>query len=200
LALRSSKSERERLVLAVGSMAGFNPPSGEFWTVDVHSMMEVSRVVSAGPPQMAIDRIAGTVYGLGQRGIAPPSSYSCSDGAFDRVDVSAGVVQRLMPLQGPACPVFGMAFVAPAPALEPPVVTGSSVFLSWVPEDGVVMASRVEAGSAPGLSNLAVLPVAGGQRTVAVPNVPSGTYYVRVRALNYVGSSAPSNEVMVVVP
>jgi len=29
---------------------------------------------------------------------------------------------------------------------------------------------------------------------------PPGTYCVRVRALNYVGPSAPSNEVMVTVP
>jgi hypothetical protein len=30
--------------------------------------------------------------------------------------------------------------------------------------------------------------------------VPSGTYYVRVRAANYIGTSLPSNEVVVIVP
>ncbi|MFN7979706.1 MAG: hypothetical protein U0P30_16350 [Vicinamibacterales bacterium] len=36
--------------------------------------------------------------------------------------------------------------------------------------------------------------------SVSFPNVPQGTYYLRVEAVNALGTSAPSNEVTVVVP
>jgi hypothetical protein len=57
----------------------------------------------------------------------------------------------------------------------------------------------VEAGSAPGLADLASFSVDRGT-TLAVPNVPSGSYYVRVRARNYIGVGVASNEVRVDVP
>ncbi len=72
--------------------------------------------------------------------------------------------------------------------------------LAWTQPPGVTTGTVVEAGSAPGLANLAVLPVPGGATSVTVVDVPSGSYYVRVRSLNYTGPSAPSNEIVVVVP
>jgi hypothetical protein len=63
-----------------------------------------------------------------------------------------------------------------------------------------VTAYSVEAGSAPGMSNLATMPVASGTSRLTVSNVPAGTYYVRVKALNYVGESPASNELTIVVP
>jgi len=53
----------------------------------------------------------------------------------------------------------------------------------------------IEAGSAPGLSDLARLQV--GSVTQFSAPVPPGTYYVRVRALNGRGPGLPSNEVIV---
>jgi hypothetical protein len=53
----------------------------------------------------------------------------------------------------------------------------------------------VEAGSAPGLSDLATLPV--GKVTRFVVTAPPGVYYVRVRAINARGPSASSNEIVV---
>jgi hypothetical protein len=55
----------------------------------------------------------------------------------------------------------------------------------------------VEAGSAAGLANLALIPV--GATSVSGP-VPAGTYYVRIRAVSACGTTPPSNEVTVVVP
>jgi hypothetical protein len=55
----------------------------------------------------------------------------------------------------------------------------------------------VEAAVAPGGPQVASLPVSG--TTLTVPNVPAGTYFVRVRTLNSSGPSAASNEVTVSV-
>jgi hypothetical protein len=57
---------------------------------------------------------------------------------------------------------------------------------------------RVEAGSAPGLSNLASLVVA--TPSFVTSGVPSGVYYVRVRALSAAGTGPASNEIVVAVP
>ncbi len=78
-------------------------------------------------------------------------------------------------------------------------MSSGTVSLEWVGGAGLHSSFVVEAGSGPGLANLAQFPVAAGS-TLVVPGVPAGAYYVRVRALNYVGASASSNEVMVVVP
>ena len=55
----------------------------------------------------------------------------------------------------------------------------------------------LEAGSAPGLANLATMRL-GPATTFVINNVPNGTYHVRVRAANSVGSSQfASNDVVV---
>jgi hypothetical protein len=79
--------------------------------------------------------------------------------------------------------------------------SGSSVTLNWSPPaaGGPVATYIIEAGSASGASNLAVQPV-GSVTAVTIAGVPRGTYFVRIRAANSVGTSDPSNEVLVVVP
>jgi hypothetical protein len=60
----------------------------------------------------------------------------------------------------------------------------------------VITGYRLEAGTAPGLSNVASSLV--GPATGFIANsVPPGTYYVRVRTVSPDGESAPSNEVIV---
>lgn len=91
-----------------------------------------------------------------------------------------------------------------APKSPPPTdlvatVDGSRVSLGWsmgtgTPTTGFV----VEAGSASGLADLAVMRVAG--TTLEVENVPAGRYFVRVRSVNALGPHAASNEVAVTVP
>ena len=93
------------------------------------------------------------------------------------------------------------ACVAPAaPGALGASVAGSRVSLAWQPPasgapDGYV----VEAGSSPGLANLAVLPLAGAGSSFAI-DAPNGRYYVRVRAANACGTGPASNEVVVDVP
>ena len=88
-----------------------------------------------------------------------------------------------------------------APQTFEAVVTNQNVFLSWQPPTSGPVPSQyqLEAGSSPGASNLAVLPVSGSQLTLIVGGVPPGTYYVRLRSLNAAGASPPSNEIVVVV-
>jgi hypothetical protein len=76
-------------------------------------------------------------------------------------------------------------------------VTGSTVILSWsAPSSGNYL-YRLEAGTAPGLTNVASAIVGSALGYVAT-NVPNGVYYVRVRAIAS-GENIPSNEVIVVV-
>ncbi len=74
-------------------------------------------------------------------------------------------------------------------------VTGSHVELSWAPTGA--LRYEIEAGSAPGLTNLATVSVTDTHLTV--DGVPPGVYYLRVRAINTIGKSGASQEVRVVV-
>jgi hypothetical protein len=87
----------------------------------------------------------------------------------------------------------------PAPAAPQDLiarVNGSTVTLEWA---YAAAASEyiLEAGTSPGASNAARVDV--GATSIVVNDVPNGTYYVRVRAKNARGASAPSREVAVAV-
>jgi predicted phage tail protein len=73
------------------------------------------------------------------------------------------------------------------------------VTLTWNPPSSGANAYIVEAGSFPGSDNLASFSTGNAATLFAVTDVPDGTYYVRVRAVTTAGTSAPSNEVAVVV-
>jgi predicted phage tail protein len=75
-------------------------------------------------------------------------------------------------------------------------VNGTTVTLTWTASAGAA-SYVVEASVAPGGPLVASLPV--GATSVTVPNVPFGTYFVRVRAVSGGTQSAPSNEVTVSV-
>jgi murein DD-endopeptidase MepM/ murein hydrolase activator NlpD len=75
---------------------------------------------------------------------------------------------------------------------------GGLVTLTWTPPAGAgPFTYIIEAGSGPGLANLATVPVTTS--TVSFAGVPSGTYYLRVRASDARGTSVPSNEAALVV-
>ena len=78
-------------------------------------------------------------------------------------------------------------------------VIGNVVSLGWTAAAGNATTYVIEGGSAPGLSNLGVLPT-GSLDTAIAGAVPPGTYYFRMRAANPFGSSPPSNEILLVVP
>ena len=84
--------------------------------------------------------------------------------------------------------------------LAPPTVNaqvvGGAVSLTW---DAVAGATGyiLEAGTGPLRTDIVTLPVA---TTVLNAAAPPGTYYVRVYATGAAGASAPSKELILIVP
>ncbi len=98
--------------------------------------------------------------------------------------------------------------VAPGPAPSAPlglstVVSGSTFTMTWSPPANAGLAPVqtyiIEAGSAPGTSNLAVFPTGNAVTSFVTPPVPNGSYWVRVRAQGAAGTGPASAEVRAVV-
>ncbi|HQZ39120.1 MAG TPA: fibronectin type III domain-containing protein [Vicinamibacterales bacterium] len=96
-----------------------------------------------------------------------------------------------------------VAYYAPAaapgaPTLNAPVVAGNSVVLSWTPSSGSAPTSYVLTATTTGEALIATVPLTG--TSAVFSSVPSGTYLLRLVAVNGVGSSPPSSTVTLVVP
>ena len=98
------------------------------------------------------------------------------------------------------------AFVRPAhaqptaPENFSATAQGEMVTLTWAQNNDFRRTYILEAGSGPGLTDIASFPVPfAGVSWYNLNNVPNGTYYVRLRAVLFSQLSAPSNEVMVTV-
>ncbi len=144
----------------------------------------------------------GHAIGFGHAAARPAVMYpSLSSGCFSRT-VSA-------PLG--ADDLAGMAAVYPGGTVPPPaaapatpaafgaVVSGSTVTLSWTPAatGAAATAFQIQAGSAPGAANYGAVSVTG--TSLVVPDVPNGSYYLRVLAMNAQGASAPTADRVVTV-
>jgi hypothetical protein len=94
--------------------------------------------------------------------------------------------------------VVGCAGPPSPPSTLSATVAGDVVTLTWPAAAGEPTAYSIEVGSAPGLSDLLIFDA--GSRLTFAGKAPRGTYFVRVRARNACGASAPSVEQIVVVP
>jgi hypothetical protein len=84
-----------------------------------------------------------------------------------------------------------------APTNLSAAVSGTAVTLAWQPAVSACAATAyvVQAGSAPGLSDLAIFNV--GDIAALSVSATAGTYFVRVVALNGFGGSVPSSELTI---
>jgi hypothetical protein len=97
---------------------------------------------------------------------------------------------------------IGAATTAPAtPGNLSSSANDGTVTLTWSPplSGDPVTTYIIEAGSGPGLANLAIVTTNTAATGFSASGVGVGTYYVRVRAQNAGGTSAASNESILVV-
>ncbi len=142
----------------------------------------------------------GSEFGVADLGLVTSFSTTAPGGAF---------FLRLFAVNacGFGAPSAETAVIVGTPVVPPVqpyglavVRTGSTLSFTWAaPSIGTgPFTYRLEAGSAPGLSNLANVPV--GATSFAAGGVPAGLYYVRVRAVGAGGTGPASNELVVLVP
>ena len=79
-------------------------------------------------------------------------------------------------------------------------VAGSTVTLGWSLARLIGTTFIIEAGAASGLANVANYVTGTSTQSLVVPDVPAGTYFVRVRGINVCGAGLSSNEIVVNVP
>jgi hypothetical protein len=138
------------------------------------------------------DAIALGRYQLTYQSASPGQTLTVT---YTQSDPGAGVVaiQAAALTAGPALPT-------PTPTHLQAAVAGNEVTLRWEAPTAASPATGyiVEAGSAPGLRDLLVVPT-GSAATMASAIAPNGTYHVRLRAITATGITEPSNEVVVQV-
>jgi hypothetical protein len=184
--------------LTTHDLCAYSYVGGELLTFNTINGAEVGRVTLEGISRSSLDPGAGAVLSYSASYTYRPVR-RCGAGWLHVTSANTGQELSRVPIGTDAC--LSVAFAAPPmpPVLSTPVVVpNQTATLSWAGSPELTLGFSVEAGSAPGLSNLAFVPVMTGT-TLTVPNVPPGTYYVRVRAWNYIGASVPSNEVVVEV-
>lgn len=110
-------------------------------------------------------------------------------------------------LAGMAALYPGSGAPPPPPVLTAPgtptnltaTASGATVTISWTASSsgGAATGYQLLAGTTPGVANIGVVPVTA--TGLSVPNVPNGTYYLRVVATNSAGASAPTADQAVTV-
>ncbi len=221
LALRVLDAVSGTELLNRGSLA--NPPSGQEYIGSIHvddrnNRLFLSDVViptlatlidpsslyvldastldvidsSSGRPSIAVDRSLGMVVTVG-------TGYNIFEACFRKnVNVwatpPAPLAEFTVNLGG--CPSLAVATPPDEPTNLTRTVDGRRVTFTWSSVPGV-MGYTIEVGSTSGAADLARIPI--GDATFDIAGVPPGVYFARVRALNDVGPSAASNEVVVTV-
>jgi len=191
----------------VGAAGCSGPPAAP---LDLGAVVDGSSVTLAwrAAPQSIVGSyrvLAGSASGVSNLGTfdvgnATTFTTTAPAGAFF-VRVQAANACGLGVTSSETVAVVGGASVPPGPVFAlSGSVTGSTVSLAWAaPSVGTgPFQYRVEAGSAPGLSNLATIIAAAP--SFVTTGVPPGIYYVRVRALSASGVGPAGNEIVVVVP
>jgi Tol biopolymer transport system component len=168
------------------------------WNPPLGGAAPTAYVIEAGSTNGATD-----VANFSTGSTATHFSANVSGGGTFYIRVRAANGAGVSPPSNQILVTIGAAAAPPgAPiALNASITGGSTVTLTWARplSGGAVTTYLVEAGSAPGLSNLANIDIGGATPSFVVTGVGAGTYYVRVRGANAGGVGPPSNEVLVVI-
>jgi hypothetical protein len=198
------------VMLTVGQSLAPPGPPGNLVATAVGSTVTLSWAVplSGGAPAAYLLE-AGTASGLADLANFPTGSLATTlsapgvpDGTY-HLRVRAANAAGVSPPSNEAQVIVGAPVTVPsAPSGLSFMRAGSTVTLSWLAPTGgggVPTSYILEAGSAPGLSDIATVSTGAAATAITATAVPNGTYYVRVRAANAAGASGPSNEVTIVV-
>ena len=130
--------------------------------------------------------------------IAEVERRNAATGVLEAVaDIGASTTLTTSPRRFVGCSThLVMATVPRAPQNFVGAVNGRQVTLSWI-DPGNTTHFDIEAGTAPGLANITTRSLNG--TTLTVDGVPSGRYFVRMRAINDVGRSVPTSDVEIIV-
>ena len=184
------------IVVTVGAACAL-PPAPTGLTAGVAGAAVTLQWSGTGPFRLEAGIAPGTsnVF-AGEVGAATTLTATAAPGTYyARVHARNGCGLSL-----PSSEVLIAVLVPDAPTSLTASTIGANVTLRWTAPAGPAPAGFVvEAGSAPGVANIASLPLAGTTTTFSVPGVPNGTYYVRVRAASADGVGPPSNELTLVV-
>lgn len=147
-----------------------------------------SYVFEAGSGPGQANLVNSSVSGTALTASAPPGVYYVRARGRNACGVGPASAEAVVNVGG--CTTPG----SPSPLIAS--VNGRQVRLEWSPVAGAT-GYVLEAGSAPGASNLVVTMIGG--TSVTTP-APPGHYYVRVKARTGCGTGPASNELAVTVP
>jgi hypothetical protein len=185
--VRSIGPPRNLTATVSGSTLTFTwspPPNG----VPTNYILWAGANPSVNPPLVTVPLGAATSFVATD---VPPGTYYVFVQARDAVSISAASNVVAVTVAGQTLPG--------APTLHAPVVSGSTVSLSWSPgSGGPPTGYTLSASVTPGGAPIVTVPLSG--TGVSFPGVPSGTYYLSLTASNGAGSSPPSAGVTLVVP
>lgn len=176
-------------------------PSATPGVIGIYRLVDAATLTTTPLPFSLALGVSVFVSPDGRDAVLASSGYSVyTPSVVSRIEVATGRVLAKVVL-----PQEQTAAVQVSPAPLPPAnptaeVADGQVSLAWhLPaESPQVTGYRLEAGVAPGTA--AVSLDLGAATSATIPGVPPGRYYVRIRAVNYNGVSAPSNEVVIDVP
>ena len=168
------------------------------WTTPTAGDPPTSYVLEAGSASgladLANSDTGSSTPALTATGVAP-GTYFVRVRARNASGTSAPSNEIIVTIAGPCATVAG------PPTGLGATVSGAAVTLTWLaPNGGCAPTSYlIEAGSAPGLSNLASVPTGNTATVFSAGNVGGGVYYVRVKSVNATGPGGPSNEIQFTV-
>jgi hypothetical protein len=197
----------DEVALTIGAGGASLPAAPDNFTVYVvGNQLVAGWLPPAGAPIAAYGLEVGTASGLSNIAVisvaATGFTYVPVPPGFYFVRVRAANIAGIGPPTPEQMVVVGGVPAPPGqPFLIGQAVAGATVTLEWVaPLGGTTTSYVLEAGSASGLANLARVDTGSTATSISIPNVPSGSYFVRIRAANAQGVSVVSNEVVVLVP